>query len=119
MRIAAPAGRIGVLGFSSPPSAIPQQEFTKKELTLYASRLNCSMFPTVIDWVATGRVRPDRIITHHIDFRDVAGAFAVVEGKSERRLQGAAGVPRRRLTVRPRGARPLHPFVSARAAMLE
>jgi len=25
-------------------------------------------------------VRPDRIITHRIDFRDVAGAFAVVEG---------------------------------------
>ena len=80
VRIAAPAGRIGVLGFSTHPSAIPQQELTKKELTLYASRLNCSMFSRVIDWVATGRVRPDRIITHRIDFRDVTGAFAVVEG---------------------------------------
>jgi L-gulonate 5-dehydrogenase len=80
VRIAAPAGRIGVLGFSTHPSAIPQQELTKKELTLYASRLNCTMFPRVIDWVAKGLVRPDRIITHRIDFRDVAGAFAVVEG---------------------------------------
>ncbi len=49
--IAAPAGRIGVLGFSAAPSAIPQQELTRKELTLYASRLNCAMFPTVIDWI--------------------------------------------------------------------
>ena len=80
VRIAAPAGRIGVLGFSTHPSAIPQQELTKKELTLYASRLNCSMFPRVIDWVAKGLVCPDRIITHRIDFRDVADAFAVVEG---------------------------------------
>ena len=73
MRIAAPAGRIGVLGFSSTPSAIPQQELTKKELTLYASRLNCAMFPTVIDWIRSGLVDPGRIITHQVDFRDVDG----------------------------------------------
>ena len=79
VRIAAPAGRIGVLGFSSTPSAIPQQELTKKELTLYASRLNCAMFPTVIDWIGRGLVDPARIITHKIDFRDVVGAFGIAE----------------------------------------
>lgn len=79
VRIAAPAGRIGVLGFSSTPSAIPQQELTKKELTLSASRLNCAMFPTVIDWISRGLVHPERIITHKIDFRDVAGAFDIAE----------------------------------------
>ena len=79
VRIAAPAARIGVLGFSTTPSAIPQQELTKKELTLYASRLNCAMFPTVIDWIARGLVDPAHIITHKIDFRDVAGAFDLAE----------------------------------------
>jgi L-gulonate 5-dehydrogenase len=79
VRIAAPAGRIGVLGFSHVPSAIPQQELTKKELTLSASRLNCAMFPTVIDWVERGLVHPERIITHKVDFRDVAGAFDLAE----------------------------------------
>lgn len=79
VRLAAPAGRIGVLGFSTHPSAIPQQELTKKELTLYASRLNCSMFPRVIEWMRKGLVHPDRIITHRIDFRDVTDAFQVVE----------------------------------------
>lgn len=79
VRIAAPAGRIGVLGFSSTPSAIPQQELTKKELTLSASRLNCAMFPTVIDWISRGLVHPERIITHKVDFRDVQGAFDIAE----------------------------------------
>lgn len=79
VRIAAPAGRIGVLGFSNTPSAIPQQELTKKELTLYASRLNCAMFPTVIDWISRGRVDPGRIITHQVDFRDLRGAFDIAE----------------------------------------
>jgi L-gulonate 5-dehydrogenase len=79
VRIAAPAGRIGVLGFSTHPSAIPQQELTKKELTLYASRLNCAMFPRVIEWVRQGRVHPERIITHRINFREVSNAFELIE----------------------------------------
>ena len=79
IRLAAPAARIGMLGFSSQPSSIVQQEMTRKELTLCASRLNCGMFPTVIDWICRGLVDPARIITHTIDFRDVLGAFEVAE----------------------------------------
>jgi L-gulonate 5-dehydrogenase len=84
VRIAAPAGRIGVLGFSATPSALPQQALTGKELTLYASRLNCAMFPTVIDWITRGLVDPGHIVTHRIDVRDVADAFDLAE--SEPRL---------------------------------
>ncbi len=58
VRLAAPAGRIGMLGFSAVPSAIPQQETTRKELSLFASRLNCGMFPRVIEWMKAGRLRP-------------------------------------------------------------
>jgi L-gulonate 5-dehydrogenase len=79
VRIAAPAARIGILGFSSAPSAIPQQELTKKELSLHASRLNCAMFPTVIDWISRGLVNPGHIVTHQVDFRDVQGAFELAE----------------------------------------
>ncbi|OIQ73887.1 putative zinc-type alcohol dehydrogenase-like protein YjmD [mine drainage metagenome] len=79
VRIAAPAGRIGILGFSPTPSAIPQQELTKKELSLYASRLNCAMFPTVIDWIERGLVDLGHIITHKVDFHDVAAAFHITE----------------------------------------
>ncbi|MCA3826277.1 MAG: Zn-dependent oxidoreductase [Burkholderia sp.] len=79
VRIAAPAGRIGVLGFSSEPSAIVQAELTKKELTLAASRLNCAMFPQVIDWIGRGLIQPERIVTHKVGFRDVAHAFEMAE----------------------------------------
>lgn len=79
VRIAAPAGRIGLLGFSATPSAIPQQELTKKELTLAASRLNCAMFPTVIDWINRGLVHPEWTITHKVDFRRAKDAFEVAE----------------------------------------
>jgi L-gulonate 5-dehydrogenase len=79
VRIASPAGRIGVLGFSTQPSAIPQQELTKKELTLYASRLNNAMFPRVIEWVSKGLIHPERIITHQIAFHEVSTAFDFVE----------------------------------------
>ena len=79
VRLAAPAGRIGLLGFSSTPSAIAQQELTKKELTLCASRLNCAMFPTVIDWLERGLVTPESIITHKVDFREVSSAFELAE----------------------------------------
>jgi len=81
VRLAAPAGRIGVLGFSSEPSAIVQAELTKKELTLAASRLNCAMFPQVIDWIGRGLIEPEHIVTHKIDFRQVARAFEQVEQK--------------------------------------
>ncbi|TDV35587.1 L-gulonate 5-dehydrogenase [Paraburkholderia caballeronis] len=79
VRLAAPAGRIGLLGFSATPSAIPQQELTKKELTLCASRLNCAMFPTVIDWISRGLVHPEHIVTHRVDFRNVGDAFELAE----------------------------------------
>ena len=74
------AARIGLLGFSSTPSAIAQQELTKKELTLCASRLNCAMFPTVIDWLERGLVTPASIVTHMVDFREVGSAFELAEG---------------------------------------
>ncbi len=80
VRIASPAARIGLLGFSAQPSAISQQELTRKELSLHASRLNCAMFARVIEWVAQGRLHPERFITHRIDFRGVGQAFALIEG---------------------------------------
>jgi len=80
VRLAAPAGRIGMLGFSTEPSAIPQQETTRKELSLFASRLNCGMFPRVIEWMEAGRLRPERIVSHRVPFAEVRRAFEIIEG---------------------------------------
>ena len=78
-RIAAPAARIGLLGFAAEPSSVSQQELTKKELSLHASRLNCGMFPRVIEWVGKGLIKPQRIISHRIDFHDIVKAFDLIQ----------------------------------------
>lgn len=46
-----------------------------------ASRLNCAMFPQVIDWIGRGLLEPEHVITHKIDFPQVAQAFEQMEQK--------------------------------------
>jgi len=80
VRVAAPAGRIGLLGFSAEPSALVQQEMTRKELGLFSSRLNCAMFPRAIEWLRAGHLKPARIVSHFVPLRNMREAFALVEG---------------------------------------
>jgi len=80
VRVASPGGRIGMLGFSTVPSAVPQQETTRKELSLFASRLNSGMFPRVIDWMKEGRLQPERVVSHQVPFAELHRAFELVEG---------------------------------------
>jgi L-gulonate 5-dehydrogenase len=80
VRIASPAARIGLLSFAAQPSAISQQEITRKELSLISSRLNSSMFPRVIEWMRQGRIHPERLVTHRVALRDIAKAVALIEG---------------------------------------
>ncbi|MFD1625627.1 Zn-dependent oxidoreductase [Azospirillum griseum] len=78
-RVASPAGRIGLLGFSPAPCNISQQEIVKKELTLVGSRLNRRLLPQVIDWIETGRLQPEKLITQVFPAADAAEAFALIE----------------------------------------
>ncbi|MGC3964489.1 MAG: Zn-dependent oxidoreductase [Rhodocyclaceae bacterium] len=79
VRIASPAARIGLLGFSAEASALIQQEITRRELSLFASRLNNNMFPRVIEWMRTGRLHPQLLISHVLDYHNVEQAFALIE----------------------------------------
>lgn len=72
-----------MLGFSPKPSAIPQQEITKKELTLFGSRLNRRLFPRVLEWLAQGRLDAEALITHEFDFRAAAEALRLLEDHPE------------------------------------
>ncbi|MNN44701.1 putative oxidoreductase [compost metagenome] len=45
------------------------------------------MFPTVIDWISQGLVDPGRIVTHQIDFRDVADALDLAEHNPRERCK--------------------------------
>lgn len=78
-RLASPAGRIGLLGFSPAPCNISQQEIVKKELTLVGSRLNRRLLPQVIDWIESGRLKPEKLITQVFPAADAADAFALIE----------------------------------------
>ncbi len=78
-RLASPAGRIGLLGFSPAPCNISQQEIVKKELTLVGSRLNRRLLPQVIDWIESGRLKPEKLITQVFPAADAAEAFALIE----------------------------------------
>ncbi len=77
--LASPAGRIGILSFSATPSPVTQQQIVSKELTIFSSRLNQRKFPRVIEWMAAGRLHPERLITHRFPAAEYARAFDVFE----------------------------------------
>jgi len=78
-RVASPAGRIGLLGFSPAPCNISQQEIVKKELTMVGSRLNRRLLPQVVEWLESGRLQPANLITQVFPAADAARAFALIE----------------------------------------
>jgi L-gulonate 5-dehydrogenase len=86
-RVASPAGRIGLLGFSPAPCNISQQEIVKKELTLVGSRLNRHLLPEVVQWLESGSLKPAAMITQTFDAKDARAAFDLVENHPERTVK--------------------------------
>lgn len=86
-RVAAPTGRIGLLGFSPAPCNISQQEIVRKELTLVGSRLNRRFIPEVISWLETGALKPEAMITQTFEAKDARAAFDLVERHPEKTLK--------------------------------
>jgi L-gulonate 5-dehydrogenase len=87
IRVAAPAGRIGLLGFSGAPCNISQQEIVRKELSLVGSRLNRRFIPEVVGWLESGRLRPEGMITQTFAAADARAAFDLVERHPEQTLK--------------------------------
>jgi L-gulonate 5-dehydrogenase len=86
-RVAAPAGRIGLLGFSPAPCNVSQQEIVRKELSLVGSRLNRRFIPDVVGWLESGALRPAPMITQTFAATDARAAFEVVEKHPEQTLK--------------------------------
>jgi L-gulonate 5-dehydrogenase len=86
-RVASPAGRIGLLGFSPEPCNVSQQEIVKKELTLVGSRLNRHLLPEVVQWLESGRLKPAAMITQTFAAEDARAAFDLVENHPERTVK--------------------------------
>ncbi|WP_110707765.1 Zn-dependent oxidoreductase [Salinicola sp. CR57] len=83
LRMACPAGRIGLLGFSPTPSELIQLEVIKKELTLVGSRLSNRKFPEVVEHIATGRLAPKALISHRVPLTEMPGAIDLLENHPE------------------------------------
>lgn len=86
-RVASPAGRIGLLGFSAAPSPLSQQEVVRKELTIAGSRLNRRMLPRVVEWLASGRLKPADMITQVFAASDARAAFDLIEREPDKTLK--------------------------------
>lgn len=82
-RIASPAGRVVVLGFSTEPVKIPQVDIMSRELEIIGTRLNNNKFPQVIEWFAKGLVQPEKILTHTFPFTEAEQAFACMDTNPE------------------------------------
>jgi L-gulonate 5-dehydrogenase len=83
VRLASPAGRIGLLGFNAVPSDLVQLEMIKKELTLVGSRLNNRKFPRVIELIASGELHVQEMISHRVSFDEMPAAIDLIENHPE------------------------------------
>lgn len=77
-RVASPAGRIGLLGFTPEPTPVVQQEIVKKELTIAGSRLNRHLLPKVVVWFKTRRIDPRGLVTQVFPAGEAQAAFDLI-----------------------------------------
>ncbi|HHT24879.1 MAG TPA: zinc-binding alcohol dehydrogenase family protein [Clostridiaceae bacterium] len=78
MKLAAPAGRVVILGTRKDPSEIPQVLFTMKELEVIGSRLSNNRFPEVINFFEENKGINSDLVTHSFNFEQVADAINTV-----------------------------------------
>ncbi len=78
-----PAGIVVTMGFADRQVRISEGTITKNELDIRGSRLNNNMFPKVIEWFETGKINPERIITHKLHFTKVLEGFDKVKKEPE------------------------------------
>lgn len=83
LRLASPAGRIGLLGFSVQPSDLVQLEVIKKELTLVGSRLNNRKFPEVLKLMASGQLDPLALVSHRLSLSEMPSAIDMLDHRPE------------------------------------
>nr|WP_298411112.1 Zn-dependent oxidoreductase [uncultured Halomonas sp.] len=83
VRMASPAGRIGLLGFNATPCDLVQLEVIKKELTLVGSRLNNRKFPEVIEMLASGRLDATALVSHRLPFAEMSEAIHLIDHHPE------------------------------------
>ena len=80
--LVSPAGRIGLLGFSSQPSTLVQKDIMRKEISIHGSRLSRRLLPRVVAWLQEGKLDPGPMITHTFPAEEASAAFDFLEKES-------------------------------------
>lgn len=77
-------GRVVILGtFAKAPQPFPAYAFKNRELTMLGSHGHPRTFAPTLALVASGRVRPSDLITHHLPLSDVDRAFKMLDGRED------------------------------------
>lgn len=73
-------GRVIVVGYSEKPATLPSGRIMFREIEVKGS-LGCGLqdFPHVIDLVAQGKVRLDRMVTHRLPLADINKGFKMLD----------------------------------------
>lgn len=82
--LAAPGGRVVIIGFNPAASQIPELPITRKELDIRGSRMNAGKFPEVIQWIAKGEVETKPLVTHEFKLEELQQAFDVLDNEPDK-----------------------------------
>ncbi len=74
LALAAPSARVVVIGFDADTAKISPVSITKRELTILGSRMNCSQFDKVVNWLNEGIITSN-MITREYSLEDIQEAF--------------------------------------------
>jgi len=86
-RVVSPAGRIGILGFSPTPAPLAQRYIVQKELALFGSRLNRRLLPQVVEWLESGRLQPEAMVTQTFAMAEAQAAFDFIAADPSRTIK--------------------------------
>ncbi len=75
--LVAPTGTVVLLGMDGSPNNVTEQQIFKKEMTVVGSRMNSAMFPTIIDRVASGKMKLEHMVSHRYTTAQAAEAFSM------------------------------------------
>jgi L-gulonate 5-dehydrogenase len=82
--LAAPTGRIVVIGVCREAVPLPIAELMRKELDLRTTRNSCAAFPAVLDLYRTHREALARMVTHRFAFNEGPRVFTWLHESRER-----------------------------------
>ena len=85
--MAAPGGRIVVLGFNPEPAQVPELLLVRKELKVMGTRMNCNRFPEVLEWFERKQVHPDTLLSAVYPLEKINEAFEYIAENPESTLK--------------------------------